>query len=191
MRLYEIAARPSPLDNPNFRAWFKDSRVVDANGQPRVVYHGTRADIERFEHGHARPNGYFWDDNGLGFFFDAHPGRRSDSGNWGGAAGFAGVRQTDGETVAATGATIMPVYLSLQCPYVFSYTEYIDALKSAGSGEALKEQLEVLGNDGVIRLSPAGEPNHFVAFYPEQIKSAVGNRGTYDPTSAHIAETRP
>ena len=28
-------------DTPEFKAWFGDSKVVDANGQPLVVYHGT------------------------------------------------------------------------------------------------------------------------------------------------------
>jgi hypothetical protein len=31
----------SPLDNPSFRRWFGDSKVVDAHGEPMVVYHGT------------------------------------------------------------------------------------------------------------------------------------------------------
>ena len=32
----------------NFRAWFGDSKVVDAEGQPLVVYHGTAADVAEF-----------------------------------------------------------------------------------------------------------------------------------------------
>lgn len=31
----------SPLSNPAFRRWFGDSKVVDASGEPLVVYHGT------------------------------------------------------------------------------------------------------------------------------------------------------
>ena len=34
---------PSPLDNPAFRRWFGDSKVVDERGEPLVVYHGTNA----------------------------------------------------------------------------------------------------------------------------------------------------
>lgn len=33
----------SPLDSPAFRRWFGDSKVVDARGEPMVVYHGTPA----------------------------------------------------------------------------------------------------------------------------------------------------
>jgi hypothetical protein len=32
----------SPLDSPAFRRWFGNSVVVDANGEPLVVYHGTQ-----------------------------------------------------------------------------------------------------------------------------------------------------
>jgi len=38
-------------DTPEFRAWFGDSKVVDENGEPLVVYHGTGADFEAFKPG--------------------------------------------------------------------------------------------------------------------------------------------
>jgi hypothetical protein len=31
------------IDTPEFKRWFRDSKVVDENGEPRVVYHGTHA----------------------------------------------------------------------------------------------------------------------------------------------------
>ena len=36
-------------DNPNFKWWFADSKVVDDNGEPLVVYHGTNADFNIFD----------------------------------------------------------------------------------------------------------------------------------------------
>ena len=33
------------VDTPAFKNWFKDSKVVDDNGEPLVVYHGTDADF--------------------------------------------------------------------------------------------------------------------------------------------------
>lgn len=42
----------------NFKEWFGDSKVVDENGEPLVVYHGTGADFNEFK----------LDDNGLAFF---------------------------------------------------------------------------------------------------------------------------
>lgn len=37
------------LLNPNFKKWFGDSKVVDENGNPLVVYHGTANDFKVFD----------------------------------------------------------------------------------------------------------------------------------------------
>ena len=34
---------------PAFEQWFKSSKAVNASGKPRVVYHGTRSDIEQVD----------------------------------------------------------------------------------------------------------------------------------------------
>lgn len=43
----------------------------------------------------------------------------------------------------------------------------------------------VLGYDGVMKDFGDGR-KHYVAWFPEQVKSAIGNRGTYDPTNPDI-----
>jgi hypothetical protein len=35
-------------DNPNFVKWFGDSKVVDENGKPLAVYHGTNSEFDTF-----------------------------------------------------------------------------------------------------------------------------------------------
>jgi hypothetical protein len=42
---------------PAFRRWFGDSKVVDADGEPLVVYHGTSAEFDAFT-----PPAFFTDD---------------------------------------------------------------------------------------------------------------------------------
>lgn len=44
---------------------------------------------------------------------------------------------------------------------------------------------KVLGYDGVIKDFGNGR-KHYVAWFPEQVKSAIGNRGTYDPTNPDL-----
>ena len=44
---------------------------------------------------------------------------------------------------------------------------------------------EATGHDGVVMEFNGGH-KHFVAWFPEQIKSALGNRGTYDPKNPDI-----
>lgn len=51
----EMASIPAQPQNeiktetPAFKAWFGDSKVVDADGNPLVVYHGTMGDFEAFD----------------------------------------------------------------------------------------------------------------------------------------------
>lgn len=49
----------------NFWRWFGDSKVVDSEGRPIVVYHGTRASFDSFR---QNPNADKWSD---GFFFSS------------------------------------------------------------------------------------------------------------------------
>ncbi|MCH9839234.1 hypothetical protein K0U83_26470 [bacterium] len=48
---------------------------------------------------------------------------------------------------------------------------------------------EITGHDGV-EVDNGGAGKFFVAWTPEQIKSATGNRGTFDPASANILNQR-
>lgn len=46
---------------------------------------------------------------------------------------------------------------------------------------------DVLGYDGVMQDFGGGR-KHYVAWFPEQVKSAIGNRGTYDPNEPDITK---
>jgi hypothetical protein len=82
------------------------------------------------------------------------------------------------ERVQGDGAPhIMPVYVALKNPYTATDR---DTVRSMGV-KKLKEN----GYDGIIATGPTGE-RQYVAFDPEQIKSAIGNRGTFDPNSPDI-----
>lgn len=50
---------------PQFQEWFKDSKVVDENGEPKLVYHGTRNNFDTFipsRSGFLGPGIYFSSD---------------------------------------------------------------------------------------------------------------------------------
>jgi hypothetical protein len=163
-----------------FWHWFKRSAVAETDGRPIVVFHGTRRDFAAFDSDAEIAHPWLLGvDNKVGFFFTKDPGRRSDSGLWTGAAGYAGTRQIDGETDASQGANIVPVYLSLQSPYKMTAETY----RKTAARPDLKGELEALGYDGI-----EVDDGTYVAFYPEQIKSSVGNPGTYDPTDPRIAD---
>lgn len=89
---YDVRANmnaPRQIDTPEFMEWFGDSKIVDADGEPLVVYHGTPAgDITEF----SPRGGEVW--------FTSNPDRASTYAEWG---------QGDG-------AAVYPVYLSLNNP---------------------------------------------------------------------------
>ena len=48
--------KAAPVETPAFRAWFGDSKVVDENGQPLVVYHGTKSNFDVLDRKSTRLN---------------------------------------------------------------------------------------------------------------------------------------
>ena len=180
-------ARAGPTDSDAFKRWFGDSKVVDAGGQPLVVYHGTRRDFNEFK-----------TLNDLG----AHFGTREQAGVF--------VSEEEG---GLYGGNILPVLLSIQNPLrledhgSFYAAKVVPQLQSLGiltkevyesqfSGEdgvrALQRAIERAGYDGVVYANTQeGSGDSYIAFRPEQIKSATGNRGTFDPNDGDISHSRP
>ena len=59
------SARPDQWDTPAFKAWFAGSKVVDAQGNPQRVYHGTTQTFDKFDLSMGDSKGYY----GAGFYF--------------------------------------------------------------------------------------------------------------------------
>ena len=108
----------------NFNKWFKGSKVVDENGKPLVVYHGTEANFDAFDMSKGRANMDI-----QGAFFSP----------W----------ELDAK---GYGRNIKPVYLDIKNP-ADEATGYKALKKFQGqnnAGKKAKEYLKSLGYDGVI-----------------------------------------
>ena len=108
----------------NFYKWFGNSKVVDENGKPLVVYHGTEEDFNTFDMSKGRSNMDI-----QGSFFSP----------W----------ELDAK---GYGRNVMPVYLSIKTP-ADEGTGYKALRKFQGqnyAGKKAKEYLESQGYDGVI-----------------------------------------
>jgi hypothetical protein len=148
----EVAAPPpTPFERftAAFKRWFGDSKVVDADGNPLVVYHAASVDI--------------------GNAFDP---AKVQKGFW------FGVNAADTATYAGRiengFPNMTPVYLAIKNP----------ALQPRMSTATLDiDTLKAFGHDGAY--DPVFKV--WVAFEPTQIKSAIGNKGTYDPANPSIA----
>jgi hypothetical protein len=141
----------------NFWRWFGDSVVVDDQGRPLVVYHGT-----------ARP-GFDSFQTPSWFTTDADT-----------ASGYSRVR------TGRDGASIYPVYLSLKNPAevdgtVSRYATSGDRSRLEAQGH---DGMVFYAKANPILGSAA--QRILVPFSPTQIKSATGNRGTFSPTDPDI-----
>lgn len=167
----------SVTETEAFSKWFGDSKVVDANGKPLVVYHGTKADIRRFDPSLA--------------------GTNTDSGGWG-----RGIYFTEDADYAAVyagraeGSNIIPAYVALKNPMVVDVGARSEVIRDLGLeypggnpspewSQRFADAVKARGHDGVL-VTMGGKPAEIVAFRPEQIKSTIGNRGTFDPKNPDI-----
>jgi hypothetical protein len=195
----ELAKAP-PKDSAAFKKWFGDSKVVDENGEPLVVYHGAQAKGEGFAQFRG-PRSYF-----------------AESPDY--AAIYAGPSGDE-----YTSPAIMPVYLKMERPLDMTalgsdrYTkeQLASALEAAGAAGAASVQrvighsgyvwelwhkpsilmeLKEAGFDGVIQIEATAKNDAMVdgkaymVLSPTQIKSATGNKGTYDPENPDIRYQR-
>jgi len=165
-----------------FQKWFGNSKVVDENGQPLVVYHTgafddskiiSASDVQK-EKGNYDPNRF-----NHGIYFTADPDYSAEYGK----------ELLTGKP--KEGASMYPVYLSIQNPFIIRNSKELSGIDKLGSHndmaslfisrEAL-EKLKSMGYDGIINEVW----DEIVAFEPTQIKSAIGNQGTYDSSNPDI-----
>ncbi len=160
-------ARP---DTDAFKRWFGDSKVVDKYGKPLVVYHGTAGEFNVFE-----PSQYGATKGGIFFTPDKAT-----------ADAFANLAYENGNGDANT----MAVYLAIRNPKVIEAAEIMDGKEHSFEREfAAVKKARDEGFDGLhIRNVPDQYrvADQWVAFRPEQIKSATGNRGTFDPNNPDV-----
>jgi hypothetical protein len=98
-----FSAAPA-LNSEEFKRWFRNSRIVDSNGRPLVVYHGTQGKFKAFDTAQSELGSHFGTKNQANEFVQTPESEMSREG-WAEAVRFEG--RTD---------QIFPVYLSMQNP---------------------------------------------------------------------------
>ena len=188
--------RTSPqIDTPAFRKWFDGSVVTTRDGKPRMMYHGTGwTNLREFRSQRARGQ--------IAGFFAFDPGFAQDFALIYGPEGWVGEEEDDLGVKKA--ASIYPVYLSLKKVFDVRKQEDRDAInfKEAPTGlngskgwdwtqleepryvRRMKEQ----GFDGYIDFEKGStsDPTGIAVFDSRNVKSAYGNRGTFDPMDPDI-----
>lgn len=223
-------------ESPYFKRWFGDSKVVDANGKPLVVYHGTNRSFDAFS---EKELGVMTGANSAkeGFFFTDDATTAGQYANWA-KNKFNKLVEDNTEEIETRlqdknddlysafsedendandrryfkedwvrslakkwaedelgkfegGAEqIYPTYLFIKNPLVVMAEDFA----AEDNLTDITKRAKLDGHDGVIvRKSydaPLGgeviRPDIYIAFSPSQIKSATGNRGTFDAENPDI-----
>lgn len=170
-----VRYQTSQQDTPEFQKWFGGSKVVDEQGKPLTVYHGTSKDVD-FNAFRGNKNGIWFTSSPEGASKYA---AENDSMGYSHGPGWK-VEPTN------TASRVIPAQLSLQNPK--SFEVWPDSIRHATNyKKALGDfftELKAQGHDGAIFGS--GNDKTYVAFDPTQVKSAIGNRGTFDPAKNDI-----
>jgi hypothetical protein len=182
-------------DTAEFKKWFGDSKVVDADGKPLVVYHGTSADFNEFSLSNGGAKGMT---QGTGFYFASSGERASmyagDSGSvmpvylnannpfqWG----------AENLNLDALISGVMPdsikalVRREAGIPFVKNDAAYPDEKIARIFSDAVTTVLQKKGFDSIIANRGLGSKT-FIVFSPNQIKSATGNNGKFDGGNSDI-----
>ena len=224
------SAKQDQTQTEAFKRWFGKSKVVDADGKPLVVYHGSQnagftvfggsgygkaqsskglwfSDYSRATEYAGSSNEAkivsameSWDDVrryaiSIGLDFYPAPEDEYEAGNY-----FVGDSITDSlddareilqNAVEERGDSgVYQVYLSIKKPKVIDARGKrgidvaidVDALKAKGFDGAIIKNVDDPGNYGDYGYLA----DNYIAFYPEQIKSAIGNNGNFDPQDPSI-----
>ncbi len=204
---------------PEFKVWFGDwedplafsskskkpavSVAVDEKGAPLVLYHATNADFSAFETGRTTTNsGLFGPEETTRHAIFAAPD----------------VSFAQEYLRSKEGGNVMPVYMAIKSPMDLRNNgawDYVDDLEAAGfkntrwpnmpdtqmwemfdgdNGLAFVTAAKQAGYDGAILFEVDKDDKArevYVAFDARQIKSAIGNRGTFSPASDDLRYSPP
>ena len=164
-------------DTPAFKEWFGDSKVVDKDGKPLVVYTGTSKDIDF--------STFKIPKNGVWFITD--PGAASQYALENDSKGYKYDPDVRTYVETNTASRVMPVFLRITNPTTLSEADNLLMRKATNYRRVqgqIFDRLRAQGYDGV----DLGGGVWVVLKEANQIKSATGNRGTFSKTSTRISE---
>ena len=202
------------INTPEFKAWFGDSKVVDEQGKPLVVYHGTSAEFDVFDKGKlgsltdAKSSKYgFWFTSGKETaksyaeyskdFSEINKlmkeqEKAEQKGDWDKYDELTikieelGLQGNDKQEI------VMPVYLSIKNPAIMDaknqkFMDIQDEINDFIEKNKKADGIIIKNLQDATSDSKMESATHFMVKSPNQIKS-VYNRGTWSAASDNIYE---
>jgi len=156
----QIKKKIKQTDSKEFKSWFGDSKVVDKSGKPLVVYHGSNSQFNKFNSVND------------GIYF---------------------AKDTTHEFVEGTNFTYSS-FIKIEKPYYTKKRAEVEGAIYKGDWNnniSFAAELKKKGYDGIIYEGGKDDdypeveynPPQYVAFNPNQVKSATGNKGSFNPKS--------
>jgi hypothetical protein len=207
------SGRSNVTNTPEFKAWFGNSKVVDADGKPMVVYHGSANKFETFDP--TKSGNVQYSDWGKGIYltpskstadyYRTEAVKHADPAYNAAYARFEALEKAL-PPVSDTNST--PAYTEESRQALREFQDIGAKLNKTTEGQVyevyaaiknpwvepyssipdpfLAERAKAHGNDGLFIMSGSGEHiDEIIAFSPEQVKSAKGNT-TFEPTNPNI-----
>lgn len=167
-----------PTETSEFKRWFGNSKIKNTDGTPMVLYHVTPHDFTKFHPGGKQA-------------LDGHPEGLSGRAMW-----FSpnkeyqpAVHNVMTRSGYKPGTNVMPVYLRMERPLLLDNEDTLEwAREVFADGDEMFPQVVLskwvkeikdAGYDGIIQIISNNNGDEYIVFNPNQIKSAIGNRGTY------------
>lgn len=200
VKAWQSRTRAVNFTDENFQNWFGDSKLVNEDGSPMPLYHGTPgADIQQMK---------MSKDGALGAGVYLTPDA-SFASTYADASNLPRDKELFNDVPA--GPSVLKLYASIRKPLYIDHDEttkthdpMVIALKNLGMpeekasklveaayekngyvGKQVMSRATAAGYDGLIQRRN-GKITEVVAFSPQQVKSAISNEGTYYRGLPHI-----
>lgn len=142
-------------------AWAKGTRVTDIRGNPKVVYHGTYTEFDKFD--------------------PEEIGQGGGHADWGNGHYFTDDPQAAGQYADTPGGNIRPAYLRMKNPATLKDIQADPELRDSIGESDLGDKLKAKGFDGAIIEHPNGA-KEYVVYDTKQIHGKFSRQtGSIDP----------
>lgn len=196
----------SPEREENLARFLSGSRMRDDAGDPLRLYHITKGDFNEFIPGGSIHPGDW--ESGPATWLSPYPDKQPAAHQVG------GYRGDDGERVFRSGTNVMPVHAAIKNPLIiddatsYDWARKVFADDSAEFPQLLSPQTRARliedGYDGIVYAGPSStrsadafygsnaigshpeREEEIISLFPNTLKSATGNRGTFDPNDVDI-----
>ena len=165
-------------ESPAFKKFFGKSKLVNEDGSPLVVYHGTTDSISEFKLDHPRRLDSGWLGTGVYVTDNILLAKRYTE--------LKKLRIKNGRLPAGpTDPIIMPLYVRLENPYEATLEDKNLVRTGQVTADQFRDNLIAKGHDGAIMPGEMKDVRVIVVFDPKAVKSTE-NSGTWNTEIADI-----